>query len=180
MSFEDFIDWSDSNQEYKDFYAEWKQRNYSDTAVPFIELITLEKGYVIGNIKFHGRPTSSHSDYEETKKNNRIKWKKIDNNPKLKKYCAWSGALSQYGLTRKDWNKLVLASNGKCMLMGEQFKNASNDCHIDHDHQTGKIRGLICARCNHLLAGLDDKEFNKNAQKYLIKTDYTLSTINSL
>ena len=80
----------------------------------------------------------------------------------------WNASLKRsYKLTREGWDKLVIESNGHCALNGEQFKNASNDCQIDHDHKTGKVRGLLCARCNHLLAALDDLNFKKQAEKYL-------------
>ena len=84
-----------------------------------------------------------------------------------KKAWIWLFTIkNNYGLSAKDWSKLVIQSNGRCMLQGEQFKNP-RDCHIDHDHKTGKVRGLLCARCNHLLAGLDNLEFRQDALKYL-------------
>jgi len=87
---------------------------------------------------------------------------------KVTPYTQWTHYLkSNYNLGRKTWNELVVSSNGHCMLNGEQFKNASNDCHIDHDHITGEVRGLLCARCNHLLAGLENVDFKKKAEIYL-------------
>jgi hypothetical protein len=88
-------------------------------------------------------------------------------------YNRWTGHLKgKYNLWRKTWNEIVVASNGRCMLNGEQFKNAGNDCHIDHDHVTGEVRGLLCARCNHLLAGIEDPAFKIKAEIYLKTKNY--------
>lgn len=165
---EDFKKWSLNTNEYKQFYETWKESNFYYWAVPFIVQIDYKKGFILENLQWSNSGyTKENIDYD--KKCNQEKWDYVDANPRLKIYYSWNGALSKYGLTRKSWNKLVLQSNGHCMLMGEQFKNASNDCHIDHDHVTNKVRGLLCARCNHLLAGLDNLKFRKKALKYLKK-----------
>jgi hypothetical protein len=39
--------------------------------------------------------------------------------------------------------------------------------HVDHCHETGKIRGLLCNRCNSMLAALDREGFMDKAMKYI-------------
>ena len=61
--------------------------------------------------------------------------------------------------------------NGVCAICGspEVSDRNSNLC-VDHDHETGKIRGLLCNKCNRGLGYfLDNPKILKNALKYLLK-----------
>lgn len=73
----------------------------------------------------------------------------------------------RYGILPKQWTKLILRSNGCCEICGNQFKNTSQFLNVDHDHKTDQIRGILCGRCNGMLAGLEDKEFCLKATMYL-------------
>lgn len=44
-------------------------------------------------------------------------------------------------------SKIYIEQEGKCAISGHEFKNRK-EVHIDHDHNTGKIRGLLISRCN--------------------------------
>jgi hypothetical protein len=78
---------------------------------------------------------------------------------------------SKYGLLPEIWDELILKSEGLCGICSNGFKNKSQDCNVDHNHKTGKVRGLLCQRCNMLLAGLEDKEFCIKATLYLQEKD---------
>jgi len=54
---------------------------------------------------------------------------------------------SNYDLSYKDWLAMWNIQNGKCAICGELFENSSDAC-VDHDHETGKVRGLLCMKCN--------------------------------
>ncbi len=47
---------------------------------------------------------------------------------------------------------------GKCMICGRQRRDGENDFHIDHDHKTGKYRGVLCLRCNTSLSIADESQ----------------------
>jgi len=60
---------------------------------------------------------------------------------------------SVYHITEEDFQNMTDSQNGVCKICGcspnEHGKNKmSKVLHIDHDHATGKIRGLLCSRCN--------------------------------
>jgi Recombination endonuclease VII len=78
-----------------------------------------------------------------------------------------------YGLTRDDYNRILLVQGGVCGICGGSRK-ANLD--VDHDHAEARqrgmrasIRGLLCARCNrHLLpACMGNIEILKAAIRYL-------------
>ena len=71
----------------------------------------------------------------------------------------------RYGMTPDDHQMLYIFQNGKCAIC-KQHIDYNKVC-TDHDHKTGKVRGLLCQRCNIWMAAVDDKEFMKNAKTYL-------------
>ncbi len=55
----------------------------------------------------------------------------------------------QYGLTVADVEKLFAAQGGACGVCHKELTPwPSRKTHIDHDHQTGRVRGLLCSSCN--------------------------------
>lgn len=63
-----------------------------------------------------------------------------------------------YGLTLEDYDNLARLQNGVCMLC-EEPESVGPRLSVDHDHKTGKVRGLLCKRCN-LILGLIEKNSN--------------------
>ena len=55
--------------------------------------------------------------------------------------------LKRYGLTLEQWAVMRDAQNGLCAIC-EQPPAKNRDLHVDHCHETGKVRGLLCLRCN--------------------------------
>jgi hypothetical protein len=60
-----------------------------------------------------------------------------------------------YGMTREDYNALLVKQEGRCALCGqpETAKRWGKPMTlaVDHDHETKEIRGLLCSRCNRSL-----------------------------
>lgn len=52
-----------------------------------------------------------------------------------------------YGLNEAKFDALLAAQNNKCPGC-ETALLADRSTNIDHDHETGKVRGLLCVRCN--------------------------------
>lgn len=61
----------------------------------------------------------------------------------------------KYGMTRADYAVLVEASGGRCAICHRPFSGPKEPA-IDHDHETGKIRGLLCKACNCALGYMED------------------------
>lgn len=79
--------------------------------------------------------------------------------------------LKQYGMTLEDFQKLSDKQGSKCAICKELPKDGQRLC-VDHDHSTGKVRGLLCRSCNLLLGNLKDKLANARAVvSYLLRHD---------
>lgn len=78
-----------------------------------------------------------------------------------RKYYLYN-AKFKYKLSEQDVIALENKYNGICPICERSKKLV-----IDHSHETGKVRGLICYDCNRILTILDDKYKLTNAIKYL-------------
>lgn len=74
-----------------------------------------------------------------------------------------------YKLNEELFNKMLYNQNNQCAICHNEFK-LNKKTFIDHNHTTGKVRGLLCPKCNILLGNCnDDIEILKSAITYLIK-----------
>ena len=80
------------------------------------------------------------------------------------------------GLRLEEYDQMVKACDGKCHICGKEEKRkgragfVSSNLSIDHCHNTGKIRGLLCHDCNTGIGKLkDDTELMMKAIEYLRK-----------
>ncbi len=64
-----------------------------------------------------------------------------------------AGLRVRYGLTLADYDALLEAQDGKCPCGRPPSESAHGVLAVDHDHFTGRVRGLLCSRCN-LVLGL--------------------------
>lgn len=59
-----------------------------------------------------------------------------------------------YGITRADYDALLKKQKGRCAICRQFETRRALD--IDHCHKKGKVRGLLCISCNHLLGNARD------------------------
>lgn len=65
--------------------------------------------------------------------------------------------LQSYGLTEAQWDELVKRQENRCAVCRTDKPGGRGErWHIDHDHVTGHIRGLLCGRCNSAIGMLQD------------------------
>lgn len=72
-----------------------------------------------------------------------------------------------YGITLEDYKNMLKAQNGCCAICGKT--GLERKLVVDHNHTTGKIRGLLCDKCNIGLHYIEQADFVKNAFIYLRK-----------
>ena len=76
--------------------------------------------------------------------------------------------ISKYGITLKEYNKMVEQQNNKCAICKNEYKEGNKKLAVDHCHKTGKIRGLLCSNCNPALGFLkEDLNIIKNLVRYI-------------
>ena len=79
--------------------------------------------------------------------------------------------LRKFGLTPDDYDCMLEAQGGGCAICGRPPRDDIS-LHVDHDHKTGRVRGLLCFRCNNSLGDLDDDpELLRKAVAYLESHD---------
>jgi hypothetical protein len=75
-----------------------------------------------------------------------------------------------YGISVEDYNELLELQYGCCAICGRPQSEFKRILSVDHDHKTGKIRGLLCFSCNQALGLLHDNiQTLKKAIEYLEK-----------
>lgn len=88
-------------------------------------------------------------------------------NPLLKKA---SELRYKYGLPFERYQEMMRSQEGRCALCGIPEKDAPRGVlHVDHCHVSGKIRALLCGRCNTALEAVERPGFVDAARAYLAR-----------
>jgi hypothetical protein len=79
----------------------------------------------------------------------------------------------RYGITSADYDRLVEQQGGVCALCRERPTQ-----HVDHDHVTGRVRGVLCFCCNQGLGNFRDRaDIMRAAIEHLESTTWQRSRI---
>lgn len=88
-----------------------------------------------------------------------------------------------YSITLKDYKDIYISQNGECAICGfsgyttNTARSLTMPLVIDHNHTTGKVRGLLCHTCNTALGQLNDSiDVLHNAINYLQQPDKVFTT----
>lgn len=78
-------------------------------------------------------------------------------------------AYKNFGISLERYNQMLLEQGSVCAICNQPCESGRNLA-IDHDHETGEIRGLLCTRCNVSLGGfLDRADLTTKATGYLLR-----------
>jgi len=87
----------------------------------------------------------------------------IGNRNYLKNYAL----VKKYGIDLSKFNLMILQQNNKCGICSKEMVSKKKK-HVDHDHNTGRVRDILCSTCNSGIGMLGDSiEHLNNAVKYL-------------
>lgn len=74
----------------------------------------------------------------------------------------------KYGISLKEYNDMLLNQNGVCAICKNKNLPNSGKLAVDHDHENGKVRGLLCIQCNRGLGMFyDNIKYLSSAIEYL-------------
>jgi hypothetical protein len=74
----------------------------------------------------------------------------------------------QYGITLEDYERMLDEQGGVCAICG--LASPDKPLCVDHNHQSGAVRGLLCNPCNTILGRWrDSPEVAERAKQYLLK-----------
>lgn len=107
---------------------------------------------------------------KQYKKNNRDKINKYRAENK-ERHLVWERRYQfkkKYGISIDQYQEMYDKQGGKCAICDTHQDNLNRKLCIDHSHASGKVRGLLCNRCNSVLGYFNDNiTLLENAIKYL-------------
>lgn len=78
--------------------------------------------------------------------------------------------LKRHNITEDQYKSILYKQNNKCLICCNEFTDDKMNKHIDHNHKTDNIRGILCENCNRGLGMFKDNiEYLQNAIKYLME-----------
>ena len=87
---------------------------------------------------------------------------------KNKEALKWRTLYKMYGISKEEYLSLFQLQENKCAICGKiGGLETGNYLVVDHNHDTGKIRGLLCSTCNTAIGVLYSIELLDNAKEYI-------------
>lgn len=98
------------------------------------------------------------------------KWKS-ENRDAVKRYNKKNSInrnlIKRYGITLDDKRNMLNIQNNRCKICGNEFEEESS-AFVDHKHENGLVRGLLCTKCNTAIGYLQDNpKIIANAMLYV-------------
>ena len=133
------------------------------------------KTYTYGSCDSCRRENAKKKYYSKTPEERREKVQRNKKDPLTRKAYKLK---HKYNLTLERYNNMLIEQDDRCPICDEPLvedvfeknvKGVSNKPHVDHCHETGRVRGLVCKGCNLILGyAKDDPNILYNAIDYLI------------
>jgi hypothetical protein len=138
-----YAEWQKKNEKRQNAYKlEWRRKNIEKVRKQALDWYYRQ----IGNPEFKKKVRErsiefAHTHPEWVREKNRI------------------NGLKKFDLTKEDYEKLLEIQGGKCAICGVEYSGKKKRrLSVDHDHKTGKVRGILCHDCNWMIGYLERKE----------------------
>jgi len=95
------------------------------------------------------------------------RWRLKDKDRTKNKSLKWD-----FGITVDIFNKKMEEQGGKCAICGKNSDTEGTNLHIDHNHTTNTLRGLLCGNCNRGIGSfMEDVNVIQSSIEYLQKAN---------
>jgi len=111
------------------------------------------------------KKASSRSYYAAHK----VQFKAYGQSPKRKVVRRKYELKKRYGLTVEQFDTMLAAQGGKCAVCRSPEPGGKGTWHVDHDHSTERVRGILCHGCNTGSKLTDDPALLRAKANYLEK-----------
>jgi hypothetical protein len=152
------------NEAQAEYRRNWLKQNKSEIARKAKERRTSPEG-----LEYARRYQETHKEYLKEK---RERW--AAENPERYAYLQRRSRLRKYGMTPEDYDALLLAQGGVCAICRteetdlDSRRNKPRSLAVDHDHESGRVRALLCGMCNKGIgAFMDNADLMRAAVNYL-------------
>lgn len=130
-----------------------------------------------GQGSFNATKTHCAKGHPYDEENTRFEYTKNGNLRRACRACSKENGRIQrfkkYGITEEHFEEMLSYQNNKCWICQKEFEFSP---HIDHDHVTGEVRGLLCYPCNSAIGNLqEDLDRITRALEYLKKGPFQFS-----
>ena len=84
--------------------------------------------------------------------------------------CRKNALRRKYGITEQDFDRILHDQGQVCAICGASETEHAVKWHVDHDHNDGVVRGILCQRCNQAIGLLgENPQVASRAATYLAK-----------
>ena len=90
---------------------------------------------------------------------------------KVQKERKKSHLRSSYGITLEEYQAMFDKQLNKCGICAIEHTNTTGGLFVDHNHTTGKVRGLLCKKCNTAIGLLNDDPLTIDNAKLYVELD---------
>lgn len=140
-----------------DSFGKSKKYGWSSRCTPCLRKESRERYYIYSqNPEYRKKRAMQTREYRERNPRSYLTRKK-----------EWLKSL--YGMTLEDYDNMLNEQNGVCAICFQPCKSKKGLA-VDHNHETGKVRGLLCANCNGAIGMLqEDPAIIDRAKEYILR-----------
>jgi hypothetical protein len=155
-------------EKYKEYQKQYRLKN-KDKKISYNE-----KYYINNKEKFR----LSALKYGRTKKGKEYKKEYFNKN---KERIRNNTLKNKFSITLVQYNEMFEKQGGLCAICKQKQEQISlryKNLAVDHNHKTGKIRGLLCSKCNKAIGLLNDDFSIVEAALNYLREEYSLYSAN--
>ena len=112
---------------------------------------------------YQRRQTARHPERKRAQDTN---WRKRNPEKARAGIRRWN-LMRKFGISVEDYDVMLQGQGGLCALCGRSERALAKRLAVDHDHDTGAVRGLLCGPCNVVLGYIENTEWYPKALAYL-------------